>query len=331
MFTSFGKANLTCQLYHSLNVLFDLRQMNAPSLSNVGSLEFLKVFEAACSGMLPKNKIIRTLKRLYTNTTAEIEQKSRQGRDTLDLKREVIALSTALASVADTIPAYDLEKHNTRLMKLLKQITIDAPSTTKKFRFKNKPKSSQSKNDDAVQNVAGEDSKSMNSPECVGKSLRYERGGVYENLQDSSLTFDATLQNDPASDNSSSAIHLRSLKRSVINFKGTPFQHGSFYIENAQDCFIILRLPLQSQIQVRLNGLQNCKIYITRVGLEPQSVVLERCSELRFHSEMRDTTNIQDFSSIGKVFPNEKTWFPYESFDLCDFDTDRLMNDKACR
>ncbi|SCU99069.1 LAFA_0G21814g1_1 [Lachancea sp. 'fantastica'] len=270
--------------------------------SELNPSEFPKVFDDACDA---------------------IEQKMGQNTSASLLKKEVLEIFELLRSVSDSISAYDLERYNSRLTRLLKRITTDASSsTTRKFQFKSRPQpKDQVKDDNKAQNMQHMSNAAVVSPKCVGKALEFETGAEYENLENCSLTF----ENEKLSDCNSSAIHIKSCHNSVINFKGLPFLHGSIYIEDAGSCVIVFRLPELSHIQIRLHGLESCDIYVAREDSQLQSVVLENCKDLRFHSNLRDITKIQDFSSVGKTSAPEQPNYRYKDFDLCNFETPALM------
>ncbi|CEP62507.1 GTPase-activating protein CIN2 LALA0_S05e07184g [Lachancea lanzarotensis] len=261
--------------------------------------------------------------KVFGNACNVIEQKTGQKTSASLLKRDVMELFALLRSVSDSISAYDREKYNSRLTRLLKQITAaDTSATTRKFQFKTRPQKDQKRDETYVQDTPNLSDKSIGSPKCIGKTLEYRIGGVYENLEKCSLTFGSEESNEKLD---SAAILIRSCHKSVINFKAMPFVHGSVYIENAQHCIILFRLPESSQIQIRLHELENCDIYMVRVGLPHQSIVLENCTGLRFHGDMRKCTKIHDFSSVGKTNSSEHPNYQYESFDLCNFDTPALV------
>ncbi|SCU93052.1 LANO_0E02894g1_1 [Lachancea nothofagi CBS 11611] len=242
----------------------------------------------------------------------EIEHASCKNINPGKVKKEIDALFSSLRLVADQLPAYDVEKYNARLEKLLKKVTDEGQATKKrKFQFKGKPKVDTPATNATPGDVELVDPKSK----LTRQNIRYDQKiGNYQNLEDSSLSYEN--ENEGLSENiiQSSSLHVRSLLRSVINFNGTPFNHGSIHIENAQDSVILLKLQAHSNIQVRLFGLHNCKVYIVRAGTEPQTIILENCSECQFHSDMKNTTTIQDFSNIGKLIEESEPSFSYVSF-----------------
>ncbi|SCU91895.1 LADA_0F12838g1_1 [Lachancea dasiensis] len=258
-----------------------------------------------------------------------IDRKLGDSGQELELKKEINNLLLELRSVSHLIPMYDLEKLRVKLDHLLQKASENTAPQPRKFKFKSKPLSDRSTprhSPDSVSTTAS----ATELPTSTGKTLVCDgKQTLYQGLRDTSLTYD--IRNDLSGEmnGNSSSLHLRDLNKSVVNFKGLHFDHGSVYVENARDCVIAFQLQASSDVQIRLFKLYNCKVYITRLGSTvPQTIILEECRDCQFHTDMQTAAvAVQDFSSIGKLGEEYQKSYHFVPFETYSFDTQRLKGE----
>lgn len=234
--------------------------------------------------------------------------------------------------MANDIPLYDAERYASAIDSLLKGLNSrtaqDTYSSKKQFSFKNK--TSLRKPLQNFKNISIDSTvKSIEKAECDIQSI-VDQELI---LDHHTLTYghlkNCTLSSPPVLDNISptGSLTLEDIKESVINITQLPYQTGSLFINDCINSVVIIRVPIDNHVQLRIHSLINCKIYIQSSTLlkctSKQNVVIEKCRDCVFHTESKGYIIIQNFSNLG--FNSNKTEsYSFQPFDIFDNDTAQL-------
>ncbi|KAM3159563.1 Tubulin-folding cofactor C [Lachancea thermotolerans] len=261
----------------------------------------------------------------------ELERELGACKNTNALKEDISLFSSALNASSDQLPPYALEKFAKRLQALLKDLEArNRKGSVTRFKFRRKPTVPPTIGTTPTKTPLSNRAKPSDSsgPTRDQTLVVTHAAASYENLVHCNISYNARdRQNDLNSlQSGSSALSLRSLDSCIVKLLGVPFNRGSVYIENAIDSLVLIKIQSGADIQVRLFGLRNCKLYIIQEGMRRQAVILENCQDCCFHTAMKEGADIQDFSNISKCLTDGGEHFHFEAFDTHDSSIAALSN-----
>ncbi|AEY97535.1 FAFL149Cp [Eremothecium gossypii FDAG1] len=213
-------------------------------------------------------------------------------------RKRLVDVSLQLTNLAACLPRFDRERYGNKLERLLAAIQErelrNAPAGQKRFHFTRKPPKQQKPQ---ASTPLAAPCAAVTPANALASTYQVVRVGPadthFADMRNCQLLSEATA---PVT---TSALHLQRIVASSVKLRPIPFEHGSLYIEDCEDVTFMLECPPESDIQIRLRCLRNCKLCITRPDAVAQKVVLERCTDCIFEKSSQEKVLIQDFGNLG--------------------------------
>ncbi|QHS76501.1 GTPase-activating protein CIN2 [Saccharomyces paradoxus] len=263
----------------------------------------------------------------FATKIKELEGELSETNDYKTLQSKTTSLRSELNAVSHSLTSYEKERFSNNIENILKSVNAELSKSKGKkrmFSFKQKNLST------AVQErlVRTEPASTPGNTTAVRKHYILEKGdSAFENLE---LCTVASTGNYCGSVALSGSLYFRSITKSVINLQRVYFQTGSIFITDCTDSIIFLHFPSEGNIQIRLRGLENCKILIEKLSSSidcKQVVIMENCLNCIFNASTREHLLIQDFSNPFQSDKTEDNFaFAFEDFDICERDTMQLFH-----
>lgn len=229
---------------------------------------------------------------LIKDDVQERERLQRFREEIIDLKRQIDDASQELSS-------YDLEHYTKNIRALLKTVTsqiqqIDKSSDPKrKFQFQRKPRrfanTSISQDLDVTSSTVQIENKDIEIIQNISILQNLKICKVYTTKQEKNAV--------------SGSIALSHVDDSFIKLDNIPFDTGNVFITDCSNCIIIIKVPAEDKIQLRLHNLFRCKIHIGPVDGTPshlqQMVIIEGLQECTFDINSEPQILIRNFSQLN--------------------------------
>lgn len=102
---------------------------------------------------------------------------------------------------------------------------------------------------------------------------------------------------DGASNDAMSAFSMAHARNTVVSLN-VPQMLGSIFVTDCEHTTLLIRLRFGEKVQIRLHNLINCQIQVEPADntASAQTVIIEDCDEVTFHSTAQDLIAIRNFN-----------------------------------
>ncbi|SCV13915.1 uncharacterized protein CGFF_01472 [Nakaseomyces glabratus] len=102
---------------------------------------------------------------------------------------------------------------------------------------------------------------------------------------------------DGASNDAMSAFSMAHARNTVVSLN-IPQMQGSIFVTDCEHTTLLIRLRFGEKVQIRLHNLVNCQIQVEPADntASAQTVIIEDCDEVTFHSTAQDLIAIRNFN-----------------------------------
>lgn len=257
------------------------------------------------------------LSSLSLSPFTELEEELQISDNYASLKGKLLNLKTDLQDLAPDLTSHDLEIHSKRVDRLLKQLddkkSLALNAGDKVLQFTKPPNIKV--NLDQIKTRLSVDKGTTGSllPFSIGKAgngstvsnedllISEDSNGVFENLSQCTVVTSPDLGNAPKSDTrKSGALTFKNLDKCVVLLATLPFKSGSLFFTDISDSVIVICIPRNYEMQIRLHNLTNCSISIqyANYSVDKQTVVVENLSRCIFHTSSMSQISIQNFNDV---------------------------------
>ncbi|CAB4255379.1 similar to Saccharomyces cerevisiae YPL241C CIN2 GTPase-activating protein (GAP) for Cin4p [Maudiozyma barnettii] len=236
-----------------------------------------------------------------TTRRKKLQQDLEDGTNISVLRTKVAGLREDLHKHAPDLSPYEVELHNKHIDKLVKDVDDKlklSGTKDKVFQFAKTPISRLSS-----RGGSGKDN-GFEHPIIDGKAtfmdldfVLLDSNKVYKSLE--RCTLSSTDYNDKPK---AGSLTIQYIENSVISLQSLPFKNGSIFISDASNCVLVLHMPKDDKVQLRLHNLYKCKMLILCDDYlsSKQTVVIENCKECIFHQSSETHLTIENFNNVTK-------------------------------
>ncbi|SMN21550.1 similar to Saccharomyces cerevisiae YPL241C CIN2 GTPase-activating protein (GAP) for Cin4p [Maudiozyma saulgeensis] len=246
------------------------------------------------------------------------------GTNIAGIKTKVTSLREDLQKHAPDLSPYEVELHNKHIDKLVKDVDEKlklSGTKDKVFEFAKTPISKLGPRGSSRKGTG------LENPIIDGRATFMDLDFV---LLDSNKTYKSlercTLSSTDYNDKSKAgSLTIQCIEKSVVSLQSLPFKNGSIFVSDASNCILILHMPKDDKVQVRLHNLYKCKMLILCDDYlsSKQTVVVENCKECTFHQSSETHLTIENFNNVtkSKNLENSEPFKDPNDYKFDEFDT----------
>ena len=250
----------------------------------------------------------------------ELEEELQISDNYASLKEKLLNLRTDLQDLAPDLTSHDLEIHSKRINSLLKQLedkkNLALNAGDKVLQFTKTPNIKVNLDQLKARLAAEKGDADSFPPFSIGKTgsgstantlsnedllVSENSSGVFENLSQCTVVTPPDSGTELESDaHGSGALTFKKLDKCVVSLTTLPFRSGSLFFTDISDSVIVICIPTNYEIQIRLHNLTNCSISIqyANYSVDKQTVVVENLSRCIFHTSSKSQITIQNFNDV---------------------------------
>lgn len=256
-----------------------------------------------------------------SNRRTKLQTDLENGANVQEIKNKAISLKNDLHKHAPDLSAYEIELHNTHVDKLLKDTDSKlklSKTNQKVFEFAKKPVvrlQSIVKHADGIKNPTIDGKADYINQDLV----LLDQNKVFNHLE--KCTISSSDYNELAK---SGSLMIQYMTDSVVSLNSLPFKNGSIFISDLLNCIILLHLPSEDRVQLRLHNLVHCKLMILCDDYvsSKQTVVIENFEKCIFHESCESNITIKSFNNVTqKLGENDETSEEDQGYEFGEFDT----------